>query len=102
MELLKLQPAITKNILSSYHAYVKNLIVITNFINISVKGLIISDQDLSVLLITENTVSSSKIPLKSNLRVWFGVRMSPSRFLISVPTATAISIFNLQSNDPRN
>lgn len=32
MELLKLQSAITKNILWSYHAYVKKLIVITKII----------------------------------------------------------------------
>lgn len=113
MELLKLQAVITKNILWSYHTYVKKLNVIikiilaqvltlASFINTSVKDLIISDQDLGAMLVPENTISSSKRPLKSNLRFWFRVRVLPSRLLTSVPIANDISLFNLQSSDPKN
>lgn len=51
--------------------YLAQVLTLASFINISVKGLI-SDQDLSALLVTENNFSSSERPLyiKSQGLVW--------------------------------
>lgn len=60
----------------------------------SMEDLIITDHDLSALAVPENIISGRKRSFNSNLRLWFRVRMLPSRLITSVPIANDISLFN--------